>query len=158
MGVEDPAYAQSHLLADDFAGPVDGDEGEGEGGADGDAEEQFAGDADDEADDEADEEQRRGDNEGNEKSLANQIAGLIDAHVTPFPACGESFAMANILARRSIYVTKLPIKFAVIKCHPFTSTKSSSLKGKEMSTGGSIIMPMLMRMAEITMSMIKNGR
>src|SRR5438552_2300992 len=115
-------------------------------------------DGDDEADDEADEEQRRGDNEGNEKSLANQIAGLIDAHVTPFPACGESFAMANILARRSIYVTKLPIKFAVIKCHPFTSTKSSSLKGNEMSTGGSIIMPMLMRMAEITMSMIKNGR
>src|SRR6266571_1090711 len=115
-------------------------------------------DGDDEADDQADQKQRRGDNEGNEKSIANQIAGLIDAHVTPFPACGESLAMANILARRSIYVTKLPIKFAVIKCHPFTSTKSSSLKGKEMSTGGSIIMPMLMRMAEITMSMIRNGK
>src|SRR6266702_172275 len=46
MGVENLADAQAHLLADDFASPVDGDEGEGEGRADGDAEEQFAGDAD----------------------------------------------------------------------------------------------------------------
>src|SRR5882672_2432802 len=46
MGVEDLADAQAHLLANDFAGPVDGDEGEAECGADGDAEEEFAADAD----------------------------------------------------------------------------------------------------------------
>src|SRR2546421_3222263 len=46
-------------------------------------------DGDDEADDEPHDQQRRGDDEGNEKSFANKVAGLIYAHVTPFPACGR---------------------------------------------------------------------
>src|SRR5207248_1556830 len=49
-------------------------------------------DGDGQADKEADQKQGRGDNEGNEKSLANKIAGLIYAHVTPFPKCGELLA------------------------------------------------------------------
>src|SRR6266850_84899 len=46
-------------------------------------------DGDDKADDEPNEKQGRGNDEGNEKSLANEIACLIYAHVTPFPACGR---------------------------------------------------------------------
>jgi hypothetical protein len=36
--------------------------------------------------------------------------------------------------------------------------KSSSLNGNDIKTGGSIIMPMLISTAEITMSIIKNGK
>src|SRR4029079_19037300 len=45
MGIEDLADAKAHLLTDDFAGPVDSDEGEGECGADGQAKEHLAADA-----------------------------------------------------------------------------------------------------------------
>src|SRR5882672_608038 len=44
---------------------------------------------DGQADKESDQKQRRGDDEGNEKSLANKIAGLVYAHITPFPKCGR---------------------------------------------------------------------
>ena len=43
-------------------------------------------------------------------------------------------------------------------CQPSTRTNSSSLKGSEMRTGGSISMPMEISMLAITMSMTRNGR
>lgn len=54
--------------------------------------------------------------------------------------------------------TKLSSKLPMTSVHPSTSTNSISLKGSEMSTGGSIIMLMLIRRLAITMSMTKNGR
>src|SRR3546814_19207673 len=41
---------------------------------------------------------------------------------------------------------------------PSTSTKKISLKGSEIITGGSIIMPIDMRMEATTMSMLRKGR
>jgi hypothetical protein len=40
---------------------------------------------------------------------------------------------------------------------PSTSTKNTSLKGRAIITGGSIIMPMDMRTDATTMSMMRNG-
>ncbi|KFD44037.1 hypothetical protein IU11_06000 [Cellulosimicrobium sp. MM] len=45
----------------------------------------------------------------------------------------------------------------VMRPHPSTRTKSSSLNGSEIIVGGSIIMPMLMRAAATTRSMTRNG-
>ena len=45
----------------------------------------------------------------------------------------------------------------MIKYQPSTSTKKISLKGKEIITGGSIIMPMDMSTEATTISMIKKG-
>ena len=44
------------------------------------------------------------------------------------------------------------------RSHPSTRTNRSSLNGREISTGGSIIMPMEMSRLAITMSMTRNGR
>src|SRR5664279_535643 len=46
----------------------------------------------------------------------------------------------------------------MIKYQPSTSTNSSTLKGREIVTGGSIIMPMLSRMLATTMSTTRKGR
>ena len=50
------------------------------------------------------------------------------------------------------------MRLPVIKCHPSTKTNNNSLKGSEMSAGGSIIMPMLISTDEMTMSMIRKGK
>lgn len=121
---------------------------------------------DDETDDEADEQQGGRDQQSQQKRLANQVACLIDIHV---PRTLPRVALACIFDAYFIreaapkklfnnYVTKLPIRLPVIKCQPSTRTKSNNLNGNEINTGGSIIMPMLMRMAEMTMSTIKNGK
>jgi hypothetical protein len=41
--------------------------------------------------------------------------------------------------------------------HPSTRRKRRILNGMEMSTGGNIIIPIDMRMLEMTMSMMRNG-
>ena len=53
--------------------------------------------------------------------------------------------------------TKLLIKDPTIKYHPSTSTNSSSLKGREIIIGGSIIMPIESNTQATTISRIKNG-
>ena len=52
---------------------------------------------------------------------------------------------------------KLLTRLPVIKYQPSTSTKKISLKGKEIITGGSIIMPIDMSTEATTISMIKKG-
>jgi hypothetical protein len=46
----------------------------------------------------------------------------------------------------------------MIKFHPSTSTNKSSLKGRDIITGGSIIMPMLKSILATTISTIRKGR
>ncbi len=53
---------------------------------------------------------------------------------------------------------KLAMSPPTTSVHPSTSTNSSSLKGRLISTGGSIIMLIEMSMVLITMSMTRNGR
>src|SRR5262249_5751240 len=54
--------------------------------------------------------------------------------------------------------TKLCTSESATRYQPSTSTKKMSLKGSEMVTGGSIIMPIDMRIEETTRSMMRNGR
>src|ERR1051325_6226600 len=82
-------------------------------------------DGDDQSHNQPNDEQRRGDNKSNEKSLANKIAGLVNAHVTPFPACGRQVAavVASSLMRAQVrvaatsqnYPSNLPLSSAI---HP----------------------------------------
>src|SRR5262249_41992120 len=44
------------------------------------------------------------------------------------------------------------------RCQPATSTNNRILNGSEMRTGGSIIIPIDISVAEMIMSMIRNGR
>jgi hypothetical protein len=44
-----------------------------------------------------------------------------------------------------------------IKCQPSARTNNINLKGRDIITGGSIIIPMERRMLEITTSRIRNG-
>jgi len=53
---------------------------------------------------------------------------------------------------------KLNKTVSTTRCHPSASTKSNILKGSEIRTGGSIIMPMDNRMVAITMSITRNGK
>ena len=46
----------------------------------------------------------------------------------------------------------------MVRNQPSIITNSSNLKGNEISTGGSIIMPMLIRTEEMTISMTRKGR
>ncbi len=55
-------------------------------------------------------------------------------------------------------LTKLSSKLPTTSDHPSTSTNSSSLNGSEISTGGSIIMLMEIRMVAMTMSITRKGR
>src|SRR5262245_60122444 len=55
------------------------------------------------------------------------------------------------------HVTKLSTSDLTIRCQPSTITNSSSLNGSEIITGGSISMPIDIRVLETTMSMIRNG-
>lgn len=77
------------------------------------------------------------------------LAARFPEKAAPVP-CGHGYpppAKAKLLSR-------LP----VTKRQPSTMTNSSSLNGSEINTGGSIIMPMLMRMLAMTMSITRNGR
>lgn len=55
------------------------------------------------------------------------------------------------------YPPKLSTSDPDIRYHPSTITKNISLKGNEMMTGGSIIIPIDIRILATTMSMIRNG-
>ena len=45
----------------------------------------------------------------------------------------------------------------MIKYHPSTRTNNRILKGREIMTGGSIIIPIAIKVDATTISMIKNG-
>ena len=85
------------------------------------------------------------------------VRGALDriARIDPVLASIHGRVTPGRFSQRHL---KLLINVSVIKCQPSTSTNKSNLNGSEMSTGGSIIMPMLMRIDEITMSMIRNGK
>src|SRR5262249_46388542 len=53
---------------------------------------------------------------------------------------------------------KLLTRLPTTSSQPSTRTKSRSLNGSEITTGGSIIMPMAMRTLATTMSSTRNGR
>ena len=53
---------------------------------------------------------------------------------------------------------KLSTSDFTTRFHPSAKMNSNSLNGSEISTGGSINMPIEIRMPEMTMSMIRNGR
>ena len=57
-----------------------------------------------------------------------------------------------------VHVLKEEMSDWITRCQPSTRTKSRILNGSEMRTGGSIIIPMDMSVAETIMSMIRNGR
>jgi len=59
--------------------------------------------------------------------------------------------------KRRLYPTKLRTREPTRRYQPSTRTKSRSLNGREMSTGGSIIMPMERRTLATTMSRIRKG-
>ena len=56
-----------------------------------------------------------------------------------------------------VLVPSYVISERTIRCQPSIMTKSRILKGSEMVTGGSIIMPMLISVLATTMSMIRKG-
>src|SRR4051812_37153043 len=68
----------------------------------------------------------------------------------------QVFILKNF--RPIYYLKKLLIRLSVIKCQPSTNTNKSNLNGSEISTGGNIIMPMLINTVLITTSIIRNGR
>ena len=45
-----------------------------------------------------------------------------------------------------------------MRLHPSATTKKANLNGKDTIAGGTIIIPMLIKTAAATRSMIKNGR
>ena len=85
-----------------------------------------------------------------------EFAGLFDE--MPWASRAAVSSSLKQLTRTFYYITKLPMRLPVIKCHPSTKTKSKSLNGNEIKTGGNIIMPILIKTVDITMSIIRNGR
>ncbi len=53
---------------------------------------------------------------------------------------------------------KLWIKDPATRCQPSTIAKKMILNGNEIATGGNIIIPMLIKILDVTMSIIKNGK
>lgn len=72
----------------------------------------------------------------------NSLPSNIRRHSRPYPESGRTLS------------SSIP----TVRNQPSISTNSSSLNGSDTSTGGSIIMPMLIRTDEITMSITMNGR
>lgn len=95
-------------------------------------------------------------------SLARAEDDLADGPDVCARAAGSSLnppaPRRMVKAARHLHLIKLPIKLAVIKCQPLTKTNSRSLNGSEISTGGSIIIPMLISTVEMTISMMRNGK
>ncbi len=59
---------------------------------------------------------------------------------------------------RHIRTWKLSSSISTTKCQPSTNTNSSSLKGNEINTGGSMSMPIEIVTLATTISRITNGR
>src|SRR5512135_1663871 len=74
--------------------------------------------------------------------------GVADAHFERPPAASYPAPVA---------LWKLSTKEPATRRQPSTSTKKISLNGRLTTTGGSIIMPMLMRTLATTRSMTRNG-
>jgi len=56
------------------------------------------------------------------------------------------------------YHLKLSTRFPIKRFHPSTRTKIRILNGKEIITGGSIIIPILISTELTTISITKNGK
>src|SRR3954447_6491867 len=92
-------------------------------------------DRDEQADDEAGDQERRRDLHRDHHRLKREIGCGVLGHV--------------LKEEMSDWITR---------CQPSTRTKSRILNGSEIRTGGSIIIPMDIRVDEMIMSMIRNGR
>jgi len=62
------------------------------------------------------------------------------------------------IRRENAHVAKLRTNDPATSSQPLTNTKNTSLIGKLTTMGGSIIMPMPMRIAETAISMTRKGR
>src|SRR5262249_37439893 len=96
-------------------------------------------DADDEADQQPGQHHRQADDQRHHDRVAAQFRSRFDRHHHP------------------VSLT-LSISIPTVNAQPSMSTNNSNLNGSDTSTGGSIIMPILMRSDEITMSITRNGR
>ena len=94
----------------------------------------------------------------------DSINGFLSAYKQLYPVglkagadAGEQ-EVSGVTPVAGYVPTKLRISDPATKCQPSTRTKKISLNGSEMTTGGSIIMPIDISTDATTMSMITNGR
>jgi hypothetical protein len=94
------------------------------------------------------------------------LAGARIPGQTPERQSGRRRGMAAHRASRPFIIRhsalsiqpKLVSSVPTTRCHPSASTKSRTLNGSEIRTGGSISIPIDTSMEAITMSITRNGR